>query len=299
MVADVSLASRPASPRILIAVPVFNEIEHLPTFLPTLRAAVDYDVLFVDDASTDGTAAVLEGLAGEDGVFLLTHATNGGYGKALIDAFAWADRRGYDWVITLDCDEQHDPASIPAFVEAIGRDDADLISGTRYLRMPGEDDGDLPPAERRAVNLILTATINELFGWSLTDTFCGFKAHRVRPTIELGLTENGYAFPMQLWPRAYAAGLRVSEIPVRRIYNDPNRTFGHDVRAGDLDKAQTRLKHYLDVLRDELCDLNLKPLRRATAGAAHGAIDALPDTVPGDLRDQLRGGVDVAAAVPC
>jgi hypothetical protein len=63
----------------------------------------------------------------------------------------------------------------------------------------------------------------------------------------LRLDEPGYAFPMQLWPRAVRAGLRITEIPVRLIYNDPTRHFG-----GLLDDAGVRLKHYMDVLRREL-----------------------------------------------
>ena len=63
----------------------------------------------------------------------------------------------------------------------------------------------------------------------------------------LKLDESGYAFPLQLWPRIYQAGLRLTELPVRRIYNDPTRTFG-----AQLDDAQRRLRHYLDVLKREL-----------------------------------------------
>ncbi len=267
--------------------------------LPSLREHAEMDVLFVDDASTDGTADVLNALAQRGEAHMLRHAANQGYGRTLIDAFDWAEERGYEWVITMDCDEQHEPASIPDFVREIEKNDADIISGTRYFRRPGQGEDDLPPPERRAVNLIVTATINELFGWSLTDTFCGFKAHRIARTAAMRLSEPGYAFPMQLWPRVYAGALRVREIPVRRIYNDPNRTFGHDVRAGDLDNARTRLEHYLSVLRDELCDLNLPPLRDAVSAVARDAINVLPDTLPGDLRDTLRDGLEAVASVPC
>ena len=92
----------------------------------------------------------------------------------------------------------------------------------------------------------MTCMINDMFGTNLTDSFCGFKAHRVKPTVGLGLTEKGYAFPMQLWPRAIAAGLRITEIPVRLIYNDPTRHFG-----GGLDDPSERLIHYLEVLGEE------------------------------------------------
>jgi hypothetical protein len=64
---------------------------------------------------------------------------------------------------------------------------------------------------------------------------------------QLSLDEPGYAFPMQLWPRAVRHGLRITEIPVRLIYNDPTRHFG-----GALDDAGVRLRHYMEVLRREL-----------------------------------------------
>ena len=282
----------PSSPRTLIAVPVHNEAGHARKLLPVLRSLA-YDCLLVDDGSTDATPEVLAAAADE--LFVIRHDRNRGYGGALITAFDWAHARGYEWVVTMDCDEQHDPANLPAFADAIADDDADLVSGSRYLRLPGEDEGDLPPAERRAVNLIVTGLVNELFGWSITDAFCGFKAHRLGPTVALDLDERGYAFPLQLWPRARAAGLRVREVPVRRIYNDPDRSFGHDVRAGDLDNARVRLAHYLDVLRDELCALGLPRLVEATPAVTRDVIGRLDDSFAGDL----RAGLSAAAGVPC
>lgn len=284
------------SPRILIAVPIFNEVAYLPRVLQQL-STIGYDLLFVDDGSTDGTLELLDNAEARGDIAVVRHAENAGYGQALIDAFGYAGDHGYDWVITMDCDEQHDPAAIPSFVREIESNRYDLITSSRYLAASSDDD--LPPPERRAVNLVITATVNELFGWNLTDTFCGFKAHRVRPTLELDLTEQGYAFPLQLWPRVYAAGHRIHEIPVRRIYNDQSRSFGHDVRAGDLDNARTRLKHYLAVLRDELCGLDLPELRDATEAVAREVLHDLPDSLPGDLRDALSAGFSEAAAVPC
>ena len=100
----------------------------------------------------------------------------------------------------------------------------DVISGSRY--MPPRKDDDLPPTDRRMINFTLTAALNDLFGWRLTDSFCGFKAHRVSAMRNLELDERGYAFPLQLWPQCAAHGVRIKEIPVRLIYNDPNRSFG-------------------------------------------------------------------------
>lgn len=148
----------------------------------------------------------------------------------------------------MDCDEQHEPEMIPEFIKHIQTDKWDLISGSRYLHPRGDDD--LPPTDRRAINVTITTILNDLFNLGLTDAFCGFKAHRVSGLRKLHLDVAGYAFPVQLWPQVAAANLRVTELPVRLIYNDPTRHFG-----GELDDAGIRLKHYLQVLNREVTKL--------------------------------------------
>ncbi|MCS7032876.1 MAG: glycosyltransferase family 2 protein [Phycisphaerae bacterium] len=226
---------------ILIAIPVFNELGHVERVLEKVHRFAD-EILCIDDGSTDGTAELL---ARRRDIRLIHHGRNLGYGRSIIDAFDYAGKHGFDWVITMDCDEQHEPEAIPEFMQLIETGDYDLISGSRYLK--SRDDNDLPPPDRRSINVALTAVLNVLFGWGLTDAFCGFKAHRTSEMVKLRLDEAGYAFPLQFWPRVAAAKLRVTELPVRLIYNDPNRTFG-----GNLDDAYLRMKHYLDVLHREL-----------------------------------------------
>lgn len=226
---------------ILLAIPVFNEADHVTPVLARTRAYVR-DILVVDDGSDDGTAARLDTVPG---IHRMTHVENRGYGQSLISAFRFAASHGYDWVITMDCDEQHEPSFIPRFISAIREDDADIISGSRYL-VPFEENT-APPAERRRINETVTTLLNRVLGLLLTDAFCGFKAHRVSAMNALGLSIPGYAFPLQLWARAARAGLRVRELPVPLIYNDPNRHFG-----GMLDDPSVRLEHYLEVLSAEL-----------------------------------------------
>ena len=243
--------------RLLIGIPIYNEWRYVGRVLSEVLAH-GHDVLLVDDASTDGTA---EYLAGRPDVALIRHGANQGYGQGIIDIFEYADRCGYDWVITMDCDEQHEPARLADFVRAIEADDCDIISGSRYLHPDATDDA--PPADRATINVKITALVNETFGWHLTDTFCGFKAHRVAAMRQLHLSEAGYAFPLQLWPRVYRAGLRVREIPVRRIYNDLNRSFGPV-----LNDAGKRLRHYLDVFETELA----RPWPAENDGEAEAAL---------------------------
>jgi glycosyltransferase involved in cell wall biosynthesis len=255
--------------RTLIAIPVFNEVRHVPSVLSRVLS-YHPDVLVVDDGSSDGTSQLL---ARRTDTRLLTHEVNSGYGKSLIDAFAYAAREGFDWVLTMDCDEQHEPEMIPAFLDLIAEDRWDLISGSRYMRQ--REDDDAAPRDRAAINACLTRLLNHLYPLNLTDAFCGFKAHRVAPLAKMNLTETGYAFPMQLWPQVRHAGLRLTEMSVRRIYVDPNRTFG-----AHLDQPVVRLQHYMDVLAYEHCKLFAEKL-------------SLPDA-----RDLLAGMEPVVTATP-
>ncbi len=227
--------------RPLIAIPVYNEERYLPGVLAAVRQHAR-EVLVIDDGSTDATPELLRR---ETGLYVIRHCENRGYGQSLIDAFAFAARRGHDWVVTLDCDEQHEPAQIPDFLSAASEDDADVISGSRYLReFPGDDDA---PADRRQINLTVNLLLSQVLGLRLSDSFCGFKAHRVAALRRLRLDEPGYAFPLQFWVQCARAGLRVRELPVRRIYRDKSREFG-----GTLDDPAARLQHYLAVFVREL-----------------------------------------------
>ncbi len=224
----------------LVAIPVYNEERYVLPVIDKVAGFAD-DVLVIDDGSTDATPTLLARLP----VDVVRHRTNLGYGRAIRDAFLWAQTYGYDWLITMDCDEQHEPESLPAFMDAIASDDADVISGSRYLC--AEQCGDPPPPDRRKINTGITQMVNERLGLTITDAFCGFKAYRVSTLGDLALDVDGYAIPLQFWVQHAAAGHRVVEVPIRLIYNDPNRSFG-----GPLDDADVRLKHYLGVFEAEL-----------------------------------------------
>ncbi|MCA9287512.1 MAG: glycosyltransferase family 2 protein [Phycisphaerales bacterium] len=235
--------------RTLIAIPTYNEEKYVERVLDRVLG-VHPEVLVIDDGSKDATPALLARFPVE----VIRHAANRGYGRSLMDAFRWAAVDGFDWLITMDCDEQHEPAQIPEFLAAADADNADVISGSRYLEKAPADDA--PPPDRRAINAEITAEINRRLGLRLTDSFCGFKAYRVSALRRLTLSEPGYAFPMQFWVQAVAHGLRISEIPVKLIYNDLNRTFG-----GPLNDADIRRAHYRRVLHCELrrCQESLPP----------------------------------------
>jgi glycosyltransferase involved in cell wall biosynthesis len=233
--------SRPAE-RVLVALPVFNEIRSVADVLRAVRSYAS-DILVVDDGSTDGTGDVL---ARHAGVRLLRHPVNLGYGRSLIDAFSHAREHEFPWVITMDCDGQHEPARLPHFRRRLAQDDADIISGSRYLQ-PHARGTVPPPVERMAINQAVTRLLKRHLGLHLTDAFCGFKAYRTAALAPLQLTDPGYGLPLQVWVQAARTGLRIVEIPVPLIYHDPRKGF-----AGILEDPRARLEYYVATLEREL-----------------------------------------------
>ena len=241
--------NRGMSIRSLVAIPVFNEVAHVQN---AIDGALRYsrEVLVVDDGSTDGTAELL---SARHDILMLRHPQNRGYGAALQSSFEYAIEQGYDVLVTMDCDGQHEPQRIPEFVTASL--EADMISGSRYLKaFPGDSH---PPEQRRRINVIITEELNRLLQLQITDAFCGFKAYRTSALKLFRITEPGYAMPLELWVQAYQLGLRILEIPVPLIYLEEKRSFG-----GALDEPTTRLAVYRDVIS--------RAYRRCVARDLHG-----------------------------
>jgi dolichol-phosphate mannosyltransferase len=239
--------------KVLTAIPVYNEEKHLEHVLREARRYSD-NLLIVNDGSTDRTADLL---ALHPEVAVVTHSHNRGYGAAVSSAFRHAVEAGYDMLITMDCDGQHQAARIPVLLEAIH--DVDIVSGSRYLRDFRQDSE--APEDRRRINHLITRELNEALHLRLTDAFCGFKAYRVPALQHLHITEPGWGMPLQLWVQSAYAGLRIKEVAVPRVYLDPNRAFG-----GVLNDAEERLAYYRKVIGDALQQARAV----ACAEAAHG-----------------------------
>ncbi len=221
--------------RLLTAIPVHNEEKYLAGVLQETLHVVP-DVLVVDDGSTDRTPELVRSFPQ---VRVLRHERNEGYGAALRDAFRYAVEHGYDALVTMDCDRQHQPCLIPRLVRQLP--EADIVSGSRYL-VPPPPDARIP-AERRRINQRITRLLNELLGLGITDAFCGFKAYRREVLERIEITDTGYAMPLEVWVQAARYGWRITEVSVPVIYLDEERAFG-----GALDDPNTRLRYYLDVL---------------------------------------------------
>ena len=243
--------------RFLTALPVYNEAGSVTSVLDeVLRHA--QDVLVVDDGSTDGTQ---DRLNARDDIACVRHSVNRGYGAALLTAFDYAAAHDYEFLVTIDCDGQHEPQRIPLFVNRCR--DVDIVSGSRYLQQfPGDS---LPPADRQRVNRLITDELNTCLELGLTDAFCGFKAYRVSALRRLTIDESGYAMPLQLWVQAARHDLRVVELPVPLIYLDENRSFG-----GPLDDTDVRLEYYRLVIQRSVEQAKFPSWRKLPCGKSMG-----------------------------
>lgn len=193
----------------LVIIPCFNEQESLPRLLEEVRAT-GLDVVVVNDASTDGT----EFAAVAAGVPVLSLPLNLGIGGAVQTGFLYALRQGYDIVVQVDGDAQHDPAQIPAVVAPICAGAADCVIGSRYLPT-APDLGYQTPLARRIGMRFSSWILKRASGIAIYDTTSGLRA--------LNRRAFGYfarEYPVD-HPEAEAllmlhqAGLRIMEVPTR------------------------------------------------------------------------------------
>jgi glycosyltransferase involved in cell wall biosynthesis len=189
-----------------IVVPVLDERATLvPLYERLLEVVVgvvdEFEIVFVDDASTDGSYDVLIGLADDDPrVRVVRLRARGGKAAAL--------RAGFDLVrgqvvVTLDADLQDDPAELPRFLAALDAG-ADVVSGWKRVRR----DGPLRVATSRTFNWL----VQRVFATGLHDVNCGYKAYRRAVLATLPLYGGMYRFIVVF---AQAQGARVAEIEVR------------------------------------------------------------------------------------
>jgi glycosyltransferase involved in cell wall biosynthesis len=182
-------------------------------------AAAHLPVLVVDDGSTDGTAAVARAAGGA----VLEQGPNAGKGAALRAGFRWALGAGFEGVVTLDGDGQHDPAEIPLFLAAFPRETGEDAAGAAVAARPDlvvgrRDFARMPPA-RRLANTIGGRTFSWAVGAHVPDNQSGYRLiGRRLMEASLGSAERGFEFEVEMLAACIARGWPVAWVPIRTIY---------------------------------------------------------------------------------
>jgi glycosyltransferase involved in cell wall biosynthesis len=202
-----SLNETAKTSRILALIPAYNEAASIATVVNGAR--VHLPVWVVDDGSQDDTTTCAE----QAGATVLRQVPNQGKGTALRAGFRRALEEGYEAVVTLDADGQHDPAEIPHFTNAYSARRPDLLIGARdFLQMP---------LSRRLANTIGRWTFSWALRQPVRDNQSGYRliSHRLLPAL-LSSNEQGFEFEVEMIVTCVQHGFALDWIPIRTIYVD-------------------------------------------------------------------------------
>ena len=192
----------------LVCIPAYNEESHIENLVKSARNHVD-SVLVCDDGSTDNTANI----AKKAGAIVISHKTNQGYGAAIISLFEYAQNNNAEIMITLDGDGQHNPDHIPLLLDAITKNNVDVVIGSRFL-----DDSTKSPGYRKTGIKIITSASNYGTDFKVTDSQSGFRAYSKDAIDAIHPTEQGMAVSTEILLKISNKGLSVAEVPITVSY---------------------------------------------------------------------------------
>jgi len=201
--------------RVAVVIPAFNESGKIAQTVATVPAIAD-DIIVVNDASTDDTAV----RAASPRATVITHAYNGGVGRAIATGYREAQARDADVAVVMAGDGQMDPDDLPALLDPIADGTADYVKGNRFKH---PDIWSAMPASRIVGNALLSAATRVTSGYRhVFDSQCGYTAISRDALERLDLAElwGRYGYPNDLLSRLNVAGARVVDVCVRPIYGD-------------------------------------------------------------------------------
>jgi glycosyltransferase involved in cell wall biosynthesis len=168
------------------------------------------DVLVVNDGSTDGTTQAARAAGAE----VVEHSRNMGKGAALKTGFDYALEHGYEAIIAMDGDEQHDAATIPSFIKALESGEWDIVVGSRMGEVRDM------PGIRIWTNQTTSRVISRLARQDIPDSQSGYRIIRTTVLEGMELVTRCYDTESEILIRAGRRGFRIGSIPIESIYTD-------------------------------------------------------------------------------
>ncbi len=204
---------------IFVVIPAFNEEERIGQVLQDL-SDLSYQVVVVDDASTDNTANVVR----QYSVILLQHKVNRYQGAALQTGNEYALSQGAEIIVHFDADGQFLVKEIKEIIKPIIEDDYDIVFGSRFL----EKKSNVPWLKANLIHP-LARLVNRIFlGVKLSDPQSGFRAMNRVTAKEIIIEQDGMAHCSEIMSKAFAHKLKIKEVSITVIYHE----FGQGLSGG-------------------------------------------------------------------
>jgi len=203
--------------RYCCVIPVYNHASTAPAVIAR-ALAITPDVLVVDDGSEDADLRVL---CADSGAEIVRHERNLGKGAALLTAIRTLAPRGYDYMITLDADAQHDPEDIPRFLPLLNDDCGTLVVGVRDFTVPNV------PGRSKFGRAFSNFWFLVETGRTISDSQSGFRAYPLRYVSQIACSSRHYTFETELLTRCMWAGLDLAEVPITTHYDPPGERITH------------------------------------------------------------------------
>ena len=201
----------------LVIIPTYNEKENVVKMLETVMSLeFPFDVLVVDDGSPDGTAQLVQEVAGNypERIHLLERRGKLGLGTAYIAGFKWALNRSYEYIFEMDCDFSHNPYDLFRLRIPCAEGGAGVTVGSRYVKGGGVVNW---PFFRRFISRGASIYVNLILWLGVRDSTAGFVVYKreVLEAIDLDAVRFiGYAFQIEMKFRAKRLGYKITEVPI-------------------------------------------------------------------------------------
>ncbi len=217
--------------KILIIIPTYNECDNITPLTAAVQQRLPQaHLLFVDDASPDGTGVLADSLANaDDRIHVLHRAGKLGLGTAYIEGFRYALAQDYELIFEMDADFSHNPDHLPMFLQA-AQEGADLVLGSRYVEGGGTVNWGVG---RKILSQGGSLYARTILGVKVRDLTGGFKCFRraVLESLDLdNIRSEGYSFQVEMTYRTLLSGFTVKEVPITFV----DRRVGQSKMSRDI-----------------------------------------------------------------